>query len=98
MTNVESCAKKICDGIQKLIVANNYKLKEEIGKVNLMENDKFFLWHTFFADIFNRGGEELPRNGFDIVIGNPPFVNVQLMSDDEKKLYRRTFESFFKKM
>lgn len=29
-------------------------------------NDKFFLWHTWFADVFDKGG-------FDIVIGNPPY-------------------------
>ncbi|MGM9845232.1 MAG: Eco57I restriction-modification methylase domain-containing protein, partial [Muribaculaceae bacterium] len=29
-------------------------------------NDKFFLWHTWFADVFDEGG-------FDIVIGNPPY-------------------------
>lgn len=30
-------------------------------------NDKFFLWHTWFADVFDKGG-------FDIVIGNPPYL------------------------
>lgn len=29
--------------------------------------DKFFLWHTWFADVFDKGG-------FDIVIGNPPYI------------------------
>ena len=30
-------------------------------------NQDFFLWHTWFKDIFDKGG-------FDIVIGNPPYV------------------------
>lgn len=30
-------------------------------------NEKFFLWHTWFADVFEKGG-------FDIVIGNPPYL------------------------
>lgn len=30
-------------------------------------NQKFFLWHTWFADVFETGG-------FDIVIGNPPYL------------------------
>ena len=34
-----------------------------------MPNDRFFLWHTYFRDVFNRKGKE----GFDIVIGNPPY-------------------------
>lgn len=43
------------------------KLKD----INLTENNKFFLWHTWFSDVFNREDKE----GFDIVIGNPPYVN-----------------------
>lgn len=30
-------------------------------------NQEFFLWHTWFKDIFDKGG-------FDIVVGNPPYV------------------------
>ena len=33
-------------------------------------NQEFFLWHTWFKDIFDRGG-------FDIVIGNPPYVQMK---------------------
>ena len=31
--------------------------------------DKFFLWHLWFKDVFDRGG-------FDIVIGNPPYFQM----------------------
>lgn len=31
-------------------------------------NDQFFLWHIYFKDVFDKGG-------FDIVIGNPPYIN-----------------------
>lgn len=34
----------------------------------------FFLWHTWFNDVFNRPND---CNGFDIVIGNPPYIRVQ---------------------
>lgn len=34
---------------------------------DLSENNKFFLWHTWFADVFANGG-------FDIIIGNPPYL------------------------
>lgn len=44
---------------------------EELQKINLAENNKFFLWHTWFSDVFNR---EDGKKGFDIVIGNPPYV------------------------
>jgi hypothetical protein len=37
-------------------------------------NEKFFLWHTWFSDVLN-----LPNgnNGFDIIIGNPPYLRIQ---------------------
>ena len=38
--------------------------------VNLNENNQFFLWHTWFFDVFSQGG-------FDIVIGNPPYFVYQ---------------------
>ena len=43
-----------------------------VGAVDELEipNDQFFLWHTYFADVFEQGG-------FDIVIGNPPYIGVK---------------------
>lgn len=49
-----------------------------VGEVDDLEipNDQFFLWHTYFADVFEQGG-------FDIVIGNPPYgVSIK---DDYRK-------------
>ena len=37
---------------------------------DLSANSKFFLWHTWFTDVFADGG-------FDIVIGNPPYIQLQ---------------------
>lgn len=39
--------------------------------VNLAGNSQFFLWHTWFSEVFNRPNG---KSGFDIVIGNPPYV------------------------
>lgn len=89
--------KQIENSIRQLIIANNFRLKDEVATINLVENEHFFLWHTFFADVFNRKEDAVSREGFDIVIGNPPYINVQLMSDSEKQLYRRNYTSFFKR-
>lgn len=48
------------------------QLKAQSVNVDLVDldvsgNDQFFLWHTWFYDVFSQGG-------FDIVIGNPPYV------------------------
>ncbi len=40
--------------------------------VNLAGNSQFFLWHTWFSEVFNRPEG---KSGFDIVIGNPPYVS-----------------------
>lgn len=50
------------------------KVKTELKKLDLHENSQFFLWHTWFYDVFNRPNDCNGRNGFDIVIGNPPYI------------------------
>ena len=49
-------------------------------------NDKFFLWHIYFKEVFDKGG-------FDIVIGNPPFISAVTMarSEEEKLLYKKQY-------
>ena len=75
---------------------NDNDVITKLKKIDLHENNQFFLWHTWFSDVFNRRNDNY-KNGFDIVIGNPPYVNVQLMSESEKSVYKETFETFFKR-
>ncbi len=67
---------EISDTINKQLEAQAYnpEILKELRTINLAENNKFFLWHTWFSDVFNR---EEGKNGFDIVIGNPPYVQVK---------------------
>ena len=51
-----------------------------LAKLNALDpsaNQDFFLWHTWFKDIFNNGG-------FDIVIGNPPYIDYRRIDDATK--------------
>ncbi|MBW4900802.1 Eco57I restriction-modification methylase domain-containing protein [Prevotella melaninogenica] len=41
--------------------------------IDLSANTHFFLWHTWFHDVFSRPSKE----GFDIVIGNPPYIEAK---------------------
>ncbi|MEN2436164.1 Eco57I restriction-modification methylase domain-containing protein [Weeksellaceae bacterium A-14] len=41
--------------------------KAELKKEQKKEEKNYFLWHLFFADV-------LGKDGFDIVIGNPPYI------------------------
>lgn len=55
-------------------------------------NDKFFLWHTYFSDVFQE------RGGFDIVIGNPPYIQLsnhggflaKMFQDERYETFART--------
>ena len=42
----------------------------KLDQLDPSANQDFFLWHTWFKDIFDKGG-------FDIMIGNPPYVVVE---------------------
>lgn len=48
----------------------------------------FFLWKLYFAEVFQR---ENP--GFDVVLGNPPYVRVQTIDNDVKDAYTRSYDS-----
>jgi len=48
----------------------------------------YFLWHLFFMDVFE-------RDGFDVVIGNPPYRQIQTMDEPEKDLLQTVdFKTF----
>ena len=50
-------------------------------------NSDFFLWHTWFNDVFQKKG------GFDIVIGNPPYIRRTSLPAKDKKQYENLFVS-----
>ena len=64
---------EISDTINKQLEAQAYNtsILAKLKEINLAENNKFFLWHTWFSDVFSRDDKE----GFDIVIGNPPYIS-----------------------
>lgn len=64
----------------------------DFGDIDLAANSQFFLWHTWFHDVFSRPSKE---GGFDIVIGNPPYG--ASLTNTEKKIYRLLYpETQFK--
>ena len=86
---------EISNTITKQLEAQAYDraILAKLKGINLAENNQFFLWHTWFSDVFNREN----KNGFDIVIGNPPYLNVERMTDVDKKQYKTLFKSFYKR-
>ena len=63
----------ISDTIRQQLEAQfvNSSILKDLKDVDLTGNSQFFLWHTWFSDVFNRGDG---KDGFDIVIGNPPYI------------------------
>lgn len=86
---------EISDTINKQLEAQAYnpEILRELRSINLAENNKFFLWHTWFSDVFSRDDKE----GFDIVIGNPPYIQLQNNGGELARLYEDChFQTFAK--
>ena len=64
----ERLLEQIDMAVRNIIIANNPSICNLIGEVDIRNNQNFFLWHLFFAEVFEHGG-------FNVVIGNPPYVS-----------------------
>ncbi len=62
--------REINDSVKRYIRQQGLRPSAELRLAALdpSANQEFFLWHTWFKDIFDKGG-------FDIVVGNPPYVD-----------------------
>ncbi|MBM4056366.1 MAG: hypothetical protein FJ264_17175, partial [Planctomycetes bacterium] len=83
---------------RKAILPNltkNIKCGNSLISGNLMELIKYFdrpedkrciNWNEAFPDVMKNGG-------FDVIIGNPPYVRIQTLPKDEVKYFSNTYES-----
>ena len=80
--------KQISDAINQQLEAQfvNSSILIKLKDIDLAGNSQFFLWHTWFSDVFNR---EDGKSGFDIVIANPPYG--AKMSTVEKDIYKKLY-------
>ena len=69
---------------------NNIKCGNSLIDDTNVAGDKAFNWQNEFPEVFAKGG-------FDVVIGNPPYVNVELMPEEDKEYYRSSYVTFFKR-
>jgi len=67
---------------------------EEIKKLRRKNIRPFFIWKLEFGDVFKEKG------GFDVVIGNPPYIQLQnkekIPLEMQKALEQQNFETFVK--
>ncbi len=89
--NLKTAAKKKYDGY----VSDLNKLqdtKTQLLKIQETDERPYFLWHLYFMDVFDPStGSE---GGFDVMIGNPPYIQLQKMGKDTDILQDAGFETF----
>ena len=75
---------KIAAKAQRLpVLEQNIKCGNSLIDDKTVAGDKAFNWEEQFGKILKEGG-------FDVVIGNPPYVNVYLMDKKERKFFDET--------
>lgn len=62
-------------------------VEEKLVALQKTEDKPYFLWHLWFKDVFDKGG-------FDIIIGNPPYIQLQKMTDEATLLQEAGYDTF----
>lgn len=83
---LKAATKKKIEELHKQL-ENLIERREKLHELQNAVNKPYFLWHLFFADVFEKGG-------FDIVIGNPPYIQLQKMGKDADTLKEANFKTF----
>lgn len=77
-----------------IVQKNIDELSTIVDKIKNWENKEkerpYFLWHTYFKDVFDDGG-------FDIVIGNPPYIQLQKEGGALARMYEKQKFSTFER-
>lgn len=74
--------KKIQQQIEKISDS-----RKELVKIEETEERPYFLWHLYFMDVFEKGG-------FDVMIGNPPYIQLQTIKDQANKYEKVNYKTF----
>ncbi len=65
------------------------EVENKLIKLQKTDARPYFLWHLWFKDVFD-------NDGFDILIGNPPYIQLQKMGNDATELGNANYETFTK--
>ena len=85
----DKCRTQINSYIKEYIkkcAEGNVEVAASVDSVEI-PNDLFFLWHIYFADVFENGG-------FDIVIGNPPYLQLSKQKNVDEA-YKKALKQKF---
>lgn len=57
---------------RKKLLEQKGEARKKLLEFEHTDDRPYFLWHLFFMDVFEKGG-------FDVIIGNPPYIQLQKM-------------------
>ena len=61
----------------------------------IAQEHSFFHWDLEFLDIFyDQNGERKKNPGFDVIIGNPPYITTRKISKKERVVFWKKYEKF----
>jgi hypothetical protein len=66
----------------------NFVIKQ-LHDLQTRTDKPYFLWHLWFKDVFDKGG-------FDVIIGNPPYRQLQKMGKEADDLQNAGYETFIR--
>ena len=84
----EQLRQEIIDNVKQQL--REQSINVDFGDIDLSANNQFTLWHTWFYGVFSQGG-------FDIVIGNPPYIRPHNLTEEIKQLLWKNFGTYVKK-
>ena len=67
---------------------NNIKCGNSLIDDPAIAGEKAFCWEKEFPEVFGEGG-------FDVVIGNPPYVPTEFIQKQDKEFYEKNYKSAF---
>jgi hypothetical protein len=70
---------------------SNIKCGNSLIDSKAVAGDKAFSWEKEFPDVFAKGG-------FDVVIGNPPYVRQELLGSNHKTYYSNKYQNVYNGM
>jgi len=74
---------------RQLQLDNRSEARKKLLAFEYTDERPYFLWHLFFMDVFEKGG-------FDVIIGNPPYIQLQKMGKEADVLSEVGFETYSK--
>ncbi|MBK7447814.1 MAG: Eco57I restriction-modification methylase domain-containing protein [Ignavibacteria bacterium] len=72
---------------RKILLEQKGKARKKLIEFEKHNERPYFLWHLYFKDVFDKGG-------FDIMIGNPPYIQLQKITDEADILQKANYETF----